>query len=304
MIDDSQLEPSDKIPVEPSEEAIRLRSQQIWEREGGSEGYALEHWMRAKAELEAEPEHWMRVKAELEAEMEKTSTTHLAALVHRKNDFVRSILAQAGAMMLKASRLMARFTDSRAHREAWYDDIEKGLRALSRENITFARRSNESAPARLHLLPLATAKRSKQTSAAPSIICADIFLHGTLESTGDIQLDGRVEGNVLSARLVVGDEAVIQGEVIADDVTVRGSIWGSIRARKVLLRSGARVEGDILYGIFAAEAGAQFEGYCRYVDDPLSQENAPAATCGPVVSEDTVEADTPSEEAPLSQTAA
>lgn len=37
--------------IEPSEEAIRLRSYQIWEREGRPDGRAAEHWAQAKAEL-------------------------------------------------------------------------------------------------------------------------------------------------------------------------------------------------------------------------------------------------------------
>ena len=40
--------------IEPSVEAIRLRSYQIWEREGRPDGCSAEHWIRAKAELEAE----------------------------------------------------------------------------------------------------------------------------------------------------------------------------------------------------------------------------------------------------------
>lgn len=40
--------------IEPTEEAIRLRSYQIWEREGRPEGCSQEHWAYAKAELEAE----------------------------------------------------------------------------------------------------------------------------------------------------------------------------------------------------------------------------------------------------------
>jgi cytoskeletal protein CcmA (bactofilin family) len=280
VIDHSQLAPSEKPPIEPSEDAIRLRSQQIWEREGCPEGCAWDHWISAKTELEAEQEHWMRAKAELEAQMEKTSNPHLPEPIRRKGDFVRSILVQAGAMMPKTSR--------------------SASPPAQREEIAPARGSDEAVPAGPHSPPLAPAKRSKQTTAAPSIICADIVLHGALESTGDIQLDGCVEGNVRSAVLVVGDQAVIQGEVIADDVTVRGFIRGSIRARKVLLCSGSRVEGGILYGIFSAEAGAQIEGHCRHADDPLSQENAPAATCG--VPEEPVEA--LSEEVALSQTAA
>lgn len=38
----------------PAEEDIRLRSYQIWEREGHPAGCAQEHWDRAKIELEAE----------------------------------------------------------------------------------------------------------------------------------------------------------------------------------------------------------------------------------------------------------
>jgi hypothetical protein len=38
----------------PSEEEIRIRSYLIWEREGRPEGKAEEHWLRAKAELDAE----------------------------------------------------------------------------------------------------------------------------------------------------------------------------------------------------------------------------------------------------------
>jgi len=250
MIDDPQLEPSD--PIEPSDEAIRLRSQLIWEREGCPEGLAQEHWQRAKAELEAEQELWVRAKVELAVEMEKTAPARPAAPTSRTNDLFQSILAQASALMPK----------------------------------TYV-------PAIPPLPPLAT--RPKQASTAPSIIAADIVLHGGLESTGDIQLDGCVDGNVRSAGLVIDEKAIVQGDVIADDVTVRGRVRGTIRARKVHLCAGSRIEGEILYAIFSAEAGAQIEGQCRYAADPLALENAP---------EEAVEADTFFENIPLSRSVA
>ena len=293
MIDDPQLEPS--VPVEPSEEAIRLRSQLIWEREGCPEGVAQDHWLRAKAELEAEQEHWMRAEAELAAEMEKTSTAQLAAPALWKNDFLRTALIQASSLMPKLPWPAARSMDAYAHREPWCGGSEKSASGSSREAP--ARWRDETVPVSPHALLMAAAKRAKQTSAAPSIIAADIVLHGTLESTGDIQLDGCVDGNVRSTVLVVGDEAVIQGDVVADDVTVRGCVRGSIRARKVHLGAKSRIEGDILYGTFTAEAGAQIEGHFRYVADPLSLENAPEMG----VPE---EADTWAEDAPLSRSVA
>jgi len=252
MIDDPHLKSSDTIPLEPSEEAIRLRSQLIWEREGRPEGVAQDHWLRAKAELEAEQEHWMRAEAELAVEMEKTSTAHLVAPAGRKSDFLRAVLVQAGALIPKAAVPAAAFSPP-------------------------------------------PAKNSKQTFAAPSIISADIVLQGTLESTGDIQLDGCVDGNVCAVGLVVDTKAIVHGEIVADDVTVRGCVRGSIRARKVHLCAGSRVEGEILYGIFTADAGAQIEGLCRYLADPLGLEDAP---------EEPVEADTFSEDIPLSRSVA
>lgn len=120
--------------------------------------------------------------------------------------------------------------------------------------------------------PMNQAKRA-QRSSAPSIISADLIVNGTLTSTGDIQIDGRVEGDVHSSGLVIGDKALINGEVLADDVTVRGRVQGSIRARKVLLCATSHVEGNILHEAFSVEAGAFFEGNCRHSDNPLGDVN-------------------------------
>lgn len=116
-------------------------------------------------------------------------------------------------------------------------------------------------------------QRGLRTTSAPSLISADLVVNGTLTSTGDIQIDGRVEGDVHSAGLVIGDKAFIHGEVVAEDVTIRGRIQGSVRARKVHLASTCHVEGNILHEAFAVEAGAFFEGNCRHSDNPMSEEN-------------------------------
>ncbi|HWE06958.1 MAG TPA: polymer-forming cytoskeletal protein [Rhizomicrobium sp.] len=117
------------------------------------------------------------------------------------------------------------------------------------------------------------AKRAGRAG-APSIISADLTVNGTLTSAGDVQIDGCVEGDVHSAGLVIGEKALIRGEIVAEDVTVRGRVNGSIRARKVLLCSSCHVEGNILHEAFAVEAGAFFEGNCRHSDNPLSDEAA------------------------------
>jgi cytoskeletal protein CcmA (bactofilin family) len=132
----------------------------------------------------------------------------------------------------------------------------------------FSNKSKGNLPAPQAVSPETAQRRARQL-AAPSIISADVVINGTLVSSGDIQIDGRVEGDVRSIGLVIGDEAEIRGEIYAEDVTVRGKVMGRIRARKVLLAATSRVEGEILHEAFAVEAGAFFEGNCRHSDNPL-----------------------------------
>jgi cytoskeletal protein CcmA (bactofilin family) len=134
-----------------------------------------------------------------------------------------------------------------------------------------SKKDNAAAAAAAAAAAVPQGKRAARTS-APSIISADLVVNGMLTSTGDIQIDGRVEGDVRSAGLVIGDKAFIHGEVMAEDVTVRGRVQGSIRARKVLLCATSHVEGNILHEAFAVETGAFFEGNCRHADNPLADD--------------------------------
>jgi len=87
---------------------------------------------------------------------------------------------------------------------------------------------------------------------------------------GDMQVDGKIEGDIRAALLTVGESAVISGEIIADDVVIHGHIRGRVRGLKVRLTATARVEGDIIHKTIAIESGAHFEGSVQRRDDPLN----------------------------------
>jgi cytoskeletal protein CcmA (bactofilin family) len=114
-----------------------------------------------------------------------------------------------------------------------------------------------------------TQKRSARTN-APSIIGGGLTVSGNLVSEDDIQVDGRVEGDVRAASVVVGENAVIQGDIIAEEAVIRGRLEGSIRARKLQLCATARVNGNILHEAMSVETGAIFQGNCRHSENPLS----------------------------------
>ncbi|MBI1239659.1 MAG: polymer-forming cytoskeletal protein [Alphaproteobacteria bacterium] len=107
--------------------------------------------------------------------------------------------------------------------------------------------------------------------AAPSIISSDFVINGKLVSSGDIQIDGKVEGDIRTNSLTVGEKAFVQGEIVGEEVVVRGKVVGTIRAKRVQLASTCHVEGNILHEALAVEAGAFFEGHCRHSPDPLSE---------------------------------
>ena len=119
-------------------------------------------------------------------------------------------------------------------------------------------------------------RRPSSTRTAPSIISADLVVHGNLTATGDIQIDGTVEGDIRSQSLTIGEKASINGEVVAEDIVIRGRVVGTIRGRRVQLSSTCHVEGDILHEALAVETGAFFEGNCRHSDDPISQSSTTA----------------------------
>ncbi|TDK49862.1 bactofilin family protein [Antarcticimicrobium luteum] len=107
-----------------------------------------------------------------------------------------------------------------------------------------------------------------------SVLSSDLHISGNLKTTGDIQVEGTVEGDIRAHLLTVGETATIKGEVSADDVVINGRIVGRVRGLKVRLTSTARVEGDIIHKTIAIESGAHFEGSVQRQDDPLSGSGA------------------------------
>ncbi len=134
--------------------------------------------------------------------------------------------------------------------------------------------------------PAAAAPKAAAADAKPaapkakppaSVLSSDLLIKGNLKTTGDIQIEGTVEGDVRAHLLTIGEGALVKGEVIADDVVVNGHVIGRVRGLKVRLTSSAEVEGDIIHKTIAIESGAHFEGSVQRKDDPLAASTSKAA---------------------------
>ena len=125
-----------------------------------------------------------------------------------------------------------------------------------------------------------TVPKLSSAGVAPSIVSANLRVTGDLESEGDIQIDGHVEGDVRSNSVTVGEHAVVSGAILAQTVHVAGTVKGQINGKTVELTRTAKVTGDIVHESLAIEAGAYIQGLCRHADSAAAQPVRPVETNG------------------------
>ena len=89
-------------------------------------------------------------------------------------------------------------------------------------------------------------------------------LEGDLTSSGDVRIDGHLIGAIKTqGRIVLGEEGLIEGEVICNSGIIGGEITASITSEDLLtLKSTAKLNGEIKAGKLAIEPGAIFSGKC------------------------------------------
>ena len=118
--------------------------------------------------------------------------------------------------------------------------------------------------------PPPAASSTPKAKPPASSLSSDLVIKGNLKSTGDIMVEGTVEGDIRAHTMTVGEGATVKGEIVADDIVVNGRVIGRVRGLKVRLTATARVEGDIIHKTIAIESGAHFEGTVQRQEDPLN----------------------------------
>jgi cytoskeletal protein CcmA (bactofilin family) len=112
-------------------------------------------------------------------------------------------------------------------------------------------------------------RREPTTNAATrSCIGSGMSIVGNIECNGPAQVFGRIKGELRASDLLIGDDAQVEGSVVAQDVTVCGRVKGTIRAVRVKLQDGGAVEGDIFHRTLSIDENSQFEGSSRRVENP------------------------------------
>lgn len=84
---------------------------------------------------------------------------------------------------------------------------------------------------------------------------------GVLQCEGNIRLDGTFSGNLqITGNVLVGESAVINADLHADNITIAGTVRGNVGGSKIQLLRTSRVWGDITATTLTTEEGAFIEG--------------------------------------------
>jgi len=110
--------------------------------------------------------------------------------------------------------------------------------------------------------------RPMSKSQVPSILSQDIVITGEINTDGDVQIEGRLDGNVKATTLTIGEQGAVNGTIKANLVRVRGKVTGKINATTVELAETANVLADITQDHLTIENGAFFDGKCTRKTKP------------------------------------
>ena len=99
---------------------------------------------------------------------------------------------------------------------------------------------------------------------------------GNIRVAGFVRVDGDIDGDLeTTGRVIIGENARIQGNVVASVVIVGGIVVGSVVAQEsVKLFSSAAVIGDVISRKVQIDEGVVIHGMCISIADEKAFEEA------------------------------
>ncbi len=98
-----------------------------------------------------------------------------------------------------------------------------------------------------------------------TIISRGVKIEGKITSSGNIRIDGEIQGDIFSeSNITIGEDAKVNGQINANVITIGGKVSGIVRTKdKLILDSKSNLKGDIFAKILVIEEGAKFDGECN-----------------------------------------
>lgn len=106
------------------------------------------------------------------------------------------------------------------------------------------------------------APTAARAASAPSLLGRNLIITGDIKTDGDIQIDGRLDGNLHAGSVTIGEQGAVNGKIVVNHLHVRGKVTGKIDATSVELSETANVQADMIQEQLMIANGAFFDGKC------------------------------------------
>ena len=105
---------------------------------------------------------------------------------------------------------------------------------------------------------------------ATSTISSGLSIVGKIVGHGPVMIFGRVKGELQASTVVIAEGAEVEGDIVAEELTISGRVEGTIHANRVKLNSTAVIDGDIFHRSLVMDENAQFEEASRRLEDVVN----------------------------------
>ena len=106
------------------------------------------------------------------------------------------------------------------------------------------------------LNPVKNLMKDNELEGSVSVISDEITITGTVTSSGNLIINGNVEGEINCESLEIGPSGVVTGTVKAGKCYLAGKLEGKLSARTVNILSTGDLNGRLSYGKLEIESGA------------------------------------------------
>ena len=106
------------------------------------------------------------------------------------------------------------------------------------------------------LNPVKNLMRDNDLEGSVSVISDEITITGTVTSSGNLIINGNVDGEINCESLEIGPSGVVTGTVKAGQCLLAGKLEGKLSARTVSIASTGDLNGRLSYGKLEIETGA------------------------------------------------
>jgi len=99
-----------------------------------------------------------------------------------------------------------------------------------------------------------------------SLITKWTSFEGTINTDSNIRIDGKFKGTINStSTVVVGENGVLNGNISCNEISVYGTLKGSVKTSLIKVNSGSFVDANISYENMSVAEGSEVKGILNVI---------------------------------------